>query len=83
MSNDTIDLFVIGGGINGAGVARDAKGNATVYVVSADNKAVQKTIKADRTQGAYWVVTSGLNPGDRIITQDKRPDVAPGGAVVE
>ncbi|MEG8052720.1 efflux RND transporter periplasmic adaptor subunit [Sphingomonas aerolata] len=52
-----------------AGVARDAKGNATVYVVGADNKAVQKTIKADRTQGAYWVVTSGLNPGDRIITQ--------------
>jgi membrane fusion protein (multidrug efflux system) len=52
-----------------AGVARDAKGNATVYVVSADNKAVQKTIKADRTQGPYWVVTSGLNPGDRIITQ--------------
>ena len=52
-----------------AGVARDAKGNATVYVVSAQNKAVQKTIKADRTQGAYWVVTSGLNAGDRIITQ--------------
>ncbi len=52
-----------------SGVARDAKGNATVYVVSAQNKAVQKTIKADRTQGAYWVVTSGLNPGDRIITQ--------------
>ena len=52
-----------------AGLSRDAKGNATVYVVSADNKAVQKTIKADRTQGPYWVVTSGLNPGDRIITQ--------------
>jgi membrane fusion protein (multidrug efflux system) len=52
-----------------AGVSRDAKGNATVYVVDANNKAVQKNIKADRTQGAFWVVTSGLNPGDRIITQ--------------
>lgn len=52
-----------------AGVSRDAKGNATVYVVDANNKAVQKKIKADRTQGAFWVVTSGLNPGDRIITQ--------------
>ena len=52
-----------------AGVSRDAKGNATVYVVDANNKAVQKSIRADRTQGAYWVVTGGLNPGDRIITQ--------------
>ncbi len=52
-----------------AGLSRDAKGNATVYVVDANNKAVQKKVKADRTQGAYWVVTSGLNPGDRIITQ--------------
>ncbi|MCP8889376.1 efflux RND transporter periplasmic adaptor subunit [Sphingomonas faeni] len=52
-----------------AGVSRDAKGNATVYVVDANNKAVQKTIKADRTQGMFWVVTGGLNPGDRIITQ--------------
>ncbi|RZL19244.1 MAG: efflux RND transporter periplasmic adaptor subunit, partial [Sphingomonas sp.] len=52
-----------------AGVSRDAKGNATVYVVDANNKAVQKKIKADRTQGAFWVVTSGLNPGDKIITQ--------------
>ena len=52
-----------------AGLSRDAKGNATVYVVDANNKAVQKKIKADRTQGAFWVVTSGLNPGDRIITQ--------------
>ena len=52
-----------------AGVSRDAKGNATVYVVDANNKAVQKKIKADRTQGAFWVVTGGLHPGDRIITQ--------------
>ena len=52
-----------------AGVSRDAKGNATVYVVDANNKAVQKSIKADRTQGMFWVVTGGLNPGDKIITQ--------------
>lgn len=52
-----------------AGLSRDAKGNATVYVIDANNKAIQKTVKADRTQGAFWVVTSGLNPGDRIITQ--------------
>lgn len=52
-----------------AGLARDPRGNATVYVVDQNNKAVQKTVKADRAQGAFWVVTSGLNPGDRIVTQ--------------
>lgn len=51
------------------GVARDAKGNATVMVVGPGNKAVQKPIRTERTQGAFWVVTQGLNPGDRIITQ--------------
>lgn len=63
-----------------AGVSRDAKGNATVYVVDANNKAVQKKVKADRTQGAFWVVTSGLNPGDRIVTQGLSK-IAPGQGV--
>lgn len=58
-------------------VARDAKGNATVYVVGPGDKAVQKTVRADRTQGQFWVVTAGLVPGERIITQGQsklRPD---------
>lgn len=50
-------------------VSRDAKGNATILLVGPGNKAVQRQIKADRTQGAYWVVTAGLAPGDRVITQ--------------
>ena len=50
-------------------VARDPKGGATVLLVGADNKAVQRKIKADRTQGEYWVVTDGLAAGDRVITQ--------------
>ncbi|MBV8238847.1 MAG: efflux RND transporter periplasmic adaptor subunit, partial [Sphingomonas sp.] len=52
-----------------AAVTRDPKGNATVWVVGPGNKAVQKTVTADRTQGAFWVVTQGLAPGDRVITQ--------------
>lgn len=51
------------------GVSRDPKGNATVLVVGPGNKAILKTITADRTQGAFWVVTAGLEPGDKIITQ--------------
>ena len=50
-------------------LSRDAKGNATVMLVGQNNKTVQKPVTAARTQGRYWVVTAGLNPGDKIITQ--------------
>jgi len=52
-----------------AAVSRDPKGQATVYTVGPGNRAVHRTVTADRTQGAFWVVTRGLSPGDRIITQ--------------
>ena len=45
------------------------KGNATVWIVGPGNKAVQRTVVADRTQGANWVVTQGLAPGEKVITQ--------------
>ncbi|MHA6722970.1 efflux RND transporter periplasmic adaptor subunit [Sphingomonas sp. RS2018] len=50
-------------------LARDAKGAATVYVVGPGDKAVQRAVTADRTQGSNWVVTSGLRTGDRVIVQ--------------
>jgi membrane fusion protein (multidrug efflux system) len=50
-------------------LSRDPQGNATVWIVGPGDKAVPKTVAADRTLGAYWVVTGGLHPGDRIITQ--------------
>jgi membrane fusion protein, multidrug efflux system len=52
-----------------AAVSRDAKGNSTVWVVGPGNKAVQRTVVTDRTQGAFWVVTQGIAPGEKIITQ--------------
>ena len=45
------------------------KGNATLFVVGPGNRAVQRTVVADRTQGTYWVVTGGLAPGEKVITQ--------------
>jgi membrane fusion protein (multidrug efflux system) len=60
-------------------LSRDPQGNATVWIVGPGAKAVQKTVIADRTQGAFWVVTSGLQPGDKIITQgtgNLRPNMA-------
>jgi len=50
-------------------ISRDPKGNATLWVVGPGNRAVQRTIIADRTQGTYWVVTEGLAPGEKVITQ--------------
>jgi len=51
------------------GVARDAKGNASVLIVGAGNKVEQRAVTADRTSGANWVVSSGLKPGDRVIVE--------------
>ena len=51
------------------GLKRDPKGQATVFVVGPNDTAVQKVVQAERTQGAFWVVTGGLNPGDRVIVQ--------------
>ena len=50
-------------------VTRSPQGNATLYVVGPGNRAVQRTVVADRTQGPYWVVTQGLAPGEKVITQ--------------
>jgi membrane fusion protein (multidrug efflux system) len=50
-------------------LSRDAQGNATVWIVGPGNTAVQRIVQAPRTQGAYWVVTSGLAGGDKVITQ--------------
>ena len=54
-------------------VSRDPKGNATVFVVAPDgkggSKAVQKQVTTTRTQGANWVVTTGLSAGDKVIVQ--------------
>ncbi len=50
-------------------VSRDPKGNATVFVVGQDNTAEARKIVASRTQDSFWVVTKGLNPGDKVITQ--------------
>ena len=51
------------------GVSRDPRGNATVFVIGPDNKAVQKTVVANRTVGDKWLVVSGLQAGDRVIVE--------------
>lgn len=50
-------------------INRDPQGNATLWVVGPGNRAVQRVVVADRTHGTYWVVTQGLAPGEKVITQ--------------
>ena len=50
-------------------VSRDAKGDATVMLVGPNNAAVQRTVTTTGSQGPYWIVTAGLNAGDKVITQ--------------
>lgn len=50
-------------------LTRDPRGNATVYLVSADGKAIAHPVIAARTMGDKWVVTQGLKAGDKVITQ--------------
>ncbi len=52
-----------------AAVQRDFNGSAYVFVVGPDSKAKRRTIETTRTSGTDWVVTGGLKPGERIITQ--------------
>ncbi|MFL6773803.1 MAG: efflux RND transporter periplasmic adaptor subunit [Sphingomicrobium sp.] len=52
-----------------AAITRDPKGNATLFVVGPGNRAVQRVVVAERTQGEYWVVTQGLAAGEKVITQ--------------
>ncbi|MBJ7311037.1 efflux RND transporter periplasmic adaptor subunit [Rugamonas sp. CCM 8940] len=49
-------------------VVRGADG-ASVMVVGADNKVAPRPVKADTAQGQNWIVSSGLQAGERIIVE--------------
>jgi membrane fusion protein (multidrug efflux system) len=52
-----------------AAVSRNARGDATVLVVAADNKVTERVIQVDRGIGSNWLVRSGLAPGERVIVE--------------
>jgi len=60
-------------------VSRDPKGNPLVLVVGAGDKVEQRGISTDRALVDQWLVSSGLQPGDRVIVegiQRARPGTA-------
>lgn len=50
-------------------VTRDPKGAATVLVIGADGKLAPRPLTTSRTVGDQWLVTGGLNPGDKIVVE--------------
>jgi membrane fusion protein, multidrug efflux system len=48
---------------------RDIGGDAFVYLVGKDNKVEIRKVETERTFGTSWVVTAGLRPGEKVITQ--------------
>lgn len=63
-----------------AGLTRDARGQAIVMVVGADDTVEARPIKAERSIGDQWVVTEGLVAGERIIVEGLQK-VRPGAKV--
>jgi membrane fusion protein, multidrug efflux system len=51
------------------GVSRDPKGQPYSMVVNSENKVEQKMLKIERAIGEMWLVTDGINPGDRVIME--------------
>ncbi|QIB50494.1 efflux RND transporter periplasmic adaptor subunit [Pseudomonas sp. OIL-1] len=51
------------------GVTRTPTGAATALVVNDENIVELRNIQVDRTVGNLWLVSEGLNAGDRLITE--------------
>jgi membrane fusion protein (multidrug efflux system) len=51
------------------GISRDVKGNATAIVIGADSKAELRNVEIERSVGDQWLVSRGLEPGDRLIVE--------------
>jgi membrane fusion protein (multidrug efflux system) len=50
-------------------VSRDASGQASAWVVNAQNVVEERTIQTSSISGDKWIVSSGLNAGDRVIVE--------------
>jgi len=50
-------------------VSRDPKGTPLVFIVDKEGKAQQRQLTLDRAIGDEWIVSSGLEPGERVIVE--------------
>lgn len=50
-------------------VVIDARGNKSVWVIDAENKAAKTSIRTGAAYGNNWIVLNGLETGDRLIVE--------------
>ncbi|HPU14734.1 MAG TPA: autotransporter-associated beta strand repeat-containing protein [Polymorphobacter sp.] len=51
------------------GVAHDPQGNAVAMVVNAEGKVESRPLKTERAIGNQWLVSEGLQTGDKLIVE--------------
>lgn len=61
-------------------VMRRPDGGAYVYLVGNDDKVISKDVTIGQSRNEDWIVTAGIDPGDRVII-DGLQRIAPGMAV--
>lgn len=50
-------------------VSRDPKGDPFALIVDAEDQVQQRPLTLDRAIGDQWLVTAGLEPGDRVVVE--------------
>ncbi|HBG28165.1 MAG: efflux transporter periplasmic adaptor subunit [Planctomycetes bacterium GWF2_41_51] len=61
-------------------ISRNPKGEPMAFIVDAENKVQLRMLTLERAIGDKWLVSSGLNPGDRVIVEGNQK-VGPGAPV--
>lgn len=64
-----------------ASVSRDANGQPTAYIVDDQEKLELRQLTTARAVGSQWLVSAGLNAGDRLVIEGQQR-AAPGVAVI-
>lgn len=59
------------------GISRDNRGRPVALVVNDDNVVERRIVVTERAIGDHWLITEGLQPGDRLIVEGVHR-VAPG-----
>jgi membrane fusion protein, multidrug efflux system len=62
------------------GVSHNDRGDATALVVTSDDTVALRVLKTDRAVGDRWLVSAGLQAGDRVVVEGLQL-VKPGGKV--
>ncbi len=62
------------------GIARDPTGQATAMVIGAEDKVESRKVTTERAVGNQWLISDGLNEGDRLIIEGLQK-IRPGAAV--